>query len=91
MEHCDEAILGEFVSEDDLLLRICHNRFRGSPDELRYTLLHELVHAYDFCRAKGMSQLNCKHLACTEVRPPLGMALSNMAGNKFGERVLRST
>lgn len=31
------------------------------------TVLHELIHAYDICRAK-MDWNNCKHYACTEIR-----------------------
>ena len=31
------------------------------------TLLHELIHAYDLCRAK-VDVTNCKHYACTEIR-----------------------
>lgn len=31
------------------------------------TVLHELIHAYDICRAK-IDWNNCKHYACTEIR-----------------------
>jgi inner membrane protease ATP23 len=31
------------------------------------TLTHELIHAYDYCRAKGFDLTNCEHHACTEV------------------------
>jgi mitochondrial inner membrane protease ATP23 len=31
------------------------------------TLAHELIHAYDACRAK-MDYSNCLHHACTEIR-----------------------
>lgn len=31
------------------------------------TVVHELVHAYDICRAK-IDWADCKHFACTEIR-----------------------
>ena len=31
------------------------------------TLTHELIHAYDYCRAH-LDWNNLKHLACTEVK-----------------------
>ena len=34
---------------------------------MRTTLAHELIHAYDACRAK-MDYRNCLHHACTEIR-----------------------
>jgi len=33
----------------------------------RRTVVHELIHAFDYCRA-GMDENNCYHAACTEVR-----------------------
>lgn len=62
---CDQAVLGSFETPD---LTICYNNYQGNTTELRNTLVHELVHAYDFCRAKNLDFFNCKHLACTEVR-----------------------
>lgn len=32
------------------------------------TLVHELIHAIDYCRTKMDPVNNCLHLACTEVR-----------------------
>jgi inner membrane protease ATP23 len=31
------------------------------------TIIHELIHAYDACRAK-VDWKNCSHIACTEIR-----------------------
>ncbi|PHJ23258.1 peptidase m76 family protein [Cystoisospora suis] len=45
---------------------ICGNRL-WSPFEWRRFLIHELVHAFDFARAK-LSPDNCLHVACTEIR-----------------------
>eukprot|EP00049_Salpingoeca_infusionum_P022654 m.8036 g.8036 ORF g.8036 m.8036 type:complete len:239 (+) comp5312_c0_seq2:275-991(+) len=38
-----------------------------SDDSLRDTMTHELIHAFDACRAH-VEPLNMKHLACTEIR-----------------------
>lgn len=35
--------------------------------EWNRSITHELVHAYDDCRAK-VDWSNCKHIACTEIR-----------------------
>jgi inner membrane protease ATP23 len=38
-----------------------------SPSEFTRALTHELIHAYDACRAK-VEMDNCAHVACTEIR-----------------------
>jgi len=45
---------------------ICGNRY-WRPAVFRRTLLHELIHAFDFARAK-IDPSNCDHVACSEVR-----------------------
>eukprot|EP00929_Paragymnodinium_shiwhaense_P059557 TRINITY_DN2982_c0_g1_i4.p1 TRINITY_DN2982_c0_g1~~TRINITY_DN2982_c0_g1_i4.p1 ORF type:complete len:224 (+),score=31.28 TRINITY_DN2982_c0_g1_i4:122-793(+) len=45
---------------------ICANRF-WNPFEFRRVLVHELVHAFDFARAK-IDTSSCVHMACTEIR-----------------------
>jgi hypothetical protein len=30
-------------------------------------VVHELIHAYDYCRVKNFDQTNCDQIACTEV------------------------
>jgi len=45
---------------------MCANRL-WTPFEFRRVLTHELVHAFDFARAK-IEPTNCVHMACTEVR-----------------------
>lgn len=45
---------------------ICGNRL-WSPFNFRRVLLHELLHAFDFARAK-LDTSNCEHIACTEIR-----------------------
>lgn len=45
---------------------LCQNRI---PDQewMDRTLAHELIHAFDHCRAK-VDWNNCEHHACSEVR-----------------------
>ena len=37
-------------------------------DEVSHALTHELVHAYDHCRAVNLDWTNCQHHACSEIR-----------------------
>lgn len=46
---------------------MCHNNLYGRSDT-EDMLMHELVHAYDHCKARELDWFNCKHHACTEVR-----------------------
>jgi inner membrane protease ATP23 len=46
---------------------LCHNRIQHAR-EVELALTHELVHAYDFCRARDLDLRDCRHHACTEVR-----------------------
>lgn len=52
---------------------ICEENFseeaagRMGTSAVRRTVLHELIHAYDYCRVK-FDLNNCDQLACTEVR-----------------------
>eukprot|EP00916_Digyalum_oweni_P008098 GHVL01013563.1.p1 GENE.GHVL01013563.1~~GHVL01013563.1.p1 ORF type:complete len:227 (+),score=36.23 GHVL01013563.1:50-730(+) len=45
---------------------ICGNKVKGYFDFKR-TLIHELVHAFDFARAK-IDTSNCEHVTCSEIR-----------------------
>eukprot|EP01087_Luapelamoeba_hula_P004280 TRINITY_DN14213_c0_g1_i2.p1 TRINITY_DN14213_c0_g1~~TRINITY_DN14213_c0_g1_i2.p1 ORF type:complete len:188 (+),score=30.61 TRINITY_DN14213_c0_g1_i2:3-566(+) len=45
---------------------VCQNYFTSLANTER-TVLHELIHAYDDCRAH-VDWDNCKHHACTEIR-----------------------
>ena len=65
VEDCQNSIMGGFTPGDGVT--VCHNNI-GSQAELESTLTHELIHAYDHCRARGMDFKNCEHHACTEVR-----------------------
>lgn len=37
-------------------------------EEINQALTHELVHAYDHCRAGNLDWTNCQHHACSEIR-----------------------
>lgn len=47
---------------------MCHNTVQDAR-EFENMLVHELVHAFDHCRAADMSWQNCRHHACSEARP----------------------
>ena len=36
-------------------------------DEVNQVVIHELIHAYDDCRAANLDWTNCAHHACSEV------------------------
>lgn len=44
---------------------MCHNRLE-QQGEVDRCMVHELVHAFDHCRAK-VDWHNCEHHACSEV------------------------
>ena len=75
VNRCNDGVLGSFDSPN---LTICYNNYQHRPTVLRNTIVHELVHAYDFCRSKDIDFFNCRHLACTEVRTLGGAPLSSM-------------
>ncbi len=45
---------------------LCHNQLQSYAD-VRSTMAHELVHAYDNCRIPGMDFGDCAQHACSEV------------------------
>ncbi|XP_078172930.1 ku70-binding family protein [Carex rostrata] len=47
-------------------ITICHNHM-NLQDEIKQVMIHELIHAYDDCRAK-LDWKNCAHHACSEIR-----------------------
>ena len=65
-------MIGHFDTNDDLKVVVCEDILEKYADTLGQrhvdrTIIHELVHAYDHCRAK-VDWLNCYHHACSEVR-----------------------
>jgi hypothetical protein len=43
-------------------------QYLGKQRMVHETMVHELIHAIDFCRSKMDPVNNCVHLACTEIR-----------------------
>merc|ERR1711943_83757 len=63
---CDREDIGAYFSMENGKgnVTICENNtLRG----LKSNITHELVHAYDYCRA-DLDNTTCKELACTEIR-----------------------
>ncbi|XP_042469715.1 mitochondrial inner membrane protease ATP23-like [Zingiber officinale] len=48
-------------------ISVCCNHMTFQ-DEINQVLIHELIHAYDDCRAKNITWSNCAHHACSEIR-----------------------
>eukprot|EP01035_Chromulina_nebulosa_P022148 gene22148-28679_t len=46
---------------------VCEDVYMPTKDVFEQTVIHELIHAYDFCRSK-IDVNNCVQHACTEVR-----------------------
>lgn len=45
---------------------VCSNHM-NIQDEVNQVVIHELIHAYDDCRAANLDWANCAHHACSEV------------------------
>lgn len=67
VKRCDRDVMGgfrPFPPEAGIVL--CHNHLQ-TKSEVENTMVHELIHAFDHCRAK-IDWGNCRHHACSEVR-----------------------
>jgi hypothetical protein len=69
---CDDSQLAHFTSnyerKEEPSITLCENHLRKVPPTAVFgSVAHELIHAYDFCRA-DFDYTNLDHLACTEVR-----------------------
>eukprot|EP00899_Mesostigma_viride_P006922 jgi/Mesvir1/16230/Mv08484-RA.1 len=64
-EKCPPGCSGGFRPPDGVV--ICSNAVR-LQEEVDTTLRHELIHAYDHCRAAQLQWSNCEHHACSEIR-----------------------
>lgn len=62
---CDTETGGGFSTTHGVIL--CHNRLQTYKD-VELAMAHELIHAYDYCRAADLDFTNCQHHACTEIR-----------------------
>lgn len=65
VEHCSAQVGGGFRPPDGVV--ICHNHL-ASQAEVDNALTHELIHAYDHCRAKNLDWYDLQHHACSEIR-----------------------
>lgn len=65
VQQCNAKVGGGFRAPDGVI--ICHNHL-ASQEEINHALTHELIHAYDHCRAKDLDWCNCTHHACSEIR-----------------------
>ena len=76
--------MGSLISYTALLqVILCHNHLI-SQQEVNHALTHELLHAYDHCRAANVDWHNCDHHACSEVRA------ATLSGDcNFKQEVLR--
>lgn len=66
IEKCSDAVVGGFRPPDGIVL--CHNQIHDRTT-MENTVAHELIHAYDQCRAgKRMNWSDIRQHACSEVR-----------------------
>jgi hypothetical protein len=67
-DDCPLMLKSCFVSFCFLCFKItvCSN-YLTIQDEVNQVVIHELIHAYDECRAKNLDWTNCAHHACSEV------------------------
>ncbi|KAK0590489.1 hypothetical protein LWI29_027863 [Acer saccharum] len=63
--HCDKKISGGYVRGAGIM--VCSNHM-NIQDEVNQVVIHELIHAYDDCRAANLDWANCAHHACSEIR-----------------------
>ncbi|CAI9111160.1 OLC1v1011311C1 [Oldenlandia corymbosa var. corymbosa] len=63
--HCDKQISGGYLRGEGIM--VCAN-YMNLQDEVNQVVIHELIHAYDDCRAANLDWTNCAHHACSEIR-----------------------
>ncbi|GAB2223489.1 hypothetical protein Droror1_Dr00017630 [Drosera rotundifolia] len=62
---CDMSISGGYVRGEGVI--VCSDQIT-IQDEVNQVVIHELIHAYDDCRAANLDWTNCSHHACSEIR-----------------------
>eukprot|EP00897_Mesotaenium_endlicherianum_P006904 jgi/Mesen1/6241/ME000323S05374 len=62
---CNEEVGGGFLPGGGVV--VCSNHVLYQ-DEVDVYLTHELIHAYDHCRAATLDWANLQHHACSEIR-----------------------
>ncbi|KAF9597794.1 hypothetical protein IFM89_021879 [Coptis chinensis] len=61
--NCEQKIAGGYLRGRGIIVCSNHMTFQ---DEVNQVVIHELIHAYDDCRAKNLDWKNCAHHACSE-------------------------
>ncbi|XP_027347613.1 mitochondrial inner membrane protease ATP23-like [Abrus precatorius] len=63
---CDDAgVAGGYTQGQGIV--VCCNEME-SQDDVNQVLKHELIHAFDDCRAANLDWSSCAHHACSEIR-----------------------
>lgn len=65
VEECNMNVSGGFMPGEGVVICSNHILFQ---DEVDSSLAHELIHAYDHCRASNLDWSDCRHHACSEIR-----------------------
>ncbi|XP_050180814.1 mitochondrial inner membrane protease ATP23 homolog isoform X1 [Myiozetetes cayanensis] len=65
-ENCDGCVSGGFDAATSQIV-LCQNNIR-QQSHMNRVVTHELIHAFDHCRAHVDWFKNVKHLACSEIR-----------------------
>ncbi|KAK9048277.1 hypothetical protein SSX86_032760 [Deinandra increscens subsp. villosa] len=63
--NCNQRMSGGYVRGEGIV--VCSNHLT-IQDEVNQVVIHELIHAYDDCRAANLDWTNCAHHACSEIR-----------------------
>lgn len=64
-ENCSEEVTGGYDTLENQII-VCQNRVY-SEEMTAAVISHELIHMFDYCRAK-MDFANLEHIACSEIR-----------------------
>ncbi|XP_061364362.1 mitochondrial inner membrane protease ATP23-like isoform X2 [Gastrolobium bilobum] len=62
---CDQPAAGAYIPGEGV--RVCSNNIR-IQDQVNRVVTHELIHAFDDCRAANLDWDDCAHHACSEIR-----------------------
>lgn len=62
---CNQQVSGGYTRGEGII--VCSNHM-NIQDEVTQVVIHELIHAYDDCRAANLNWANCAHHACSEIR-----------------------
>ncbi|GAA0144766.1 metalloprotease [Lithospermum erythrorhizon] len=63
--NCENQVTGGYIKGEGI--KVCSNHML-LQDDVNQVVFHELIHAYDECRAANLDWSNCAHHACSEIR-----------------------